>query len=229
MRPFNLSFKNFSPVFWNTVFISTDERRTELEQLSTELSQLEQLRGSADYNTGSITLAAAWSLYSTTRYFGFQRALEVGTFIGKSTWAMARAMDREGATGEIATCDASNDLQIPWNGRTKLTQHKKKTSTQMLASLSGSFDFCFFDGRIADEDLPLLDKIIDQNTVIALDDFEGMEKGVANLFKLRTMPKLANHFLVYPASVEQLGKLGFSSDSTLAILLPASRIALTNQ
>lgn len=185
MRPFNLSVKNFSPVFWHTVLTSTDERRNELEQLSAELAQLESLRAGADYNTGSITLAAAWTLYATTRYFGFQRALEVGTFIGKSTWSMARAMDREGANGEIATCDASNDIQLPWNGRTRLTQYKRKTSTQMLASLNGLFDFCFLDGRVTDEDLLLLDKVIDQNTVIALDDFEGMEKGVANLFKLR--------------------------------------------
>ena len=229
MRPFNLSVKNFSPVFWKTVLYTTDERRAELEHLGVELSQLERLRIDADYNTGSITLAAAWSLYSVTRYFGFQRALEIGTFIGKSTWSIACAMDIENVNGEIATCDASNNIQLPWNGQTRLAQHKKKTSTQMLSVLNGLFDFCFFDGRVSDDDLPLLDKIIDQNTVIALDDFEGMEKGVANLIKLRAMPKLVNHFLIYPASNDQLHNIGFSSGSTIAILLPTTRIALTNQ
>ena len=47
----------------------------------------------ADYNTGSISFAGSWSLYSWSKYFEPCKIVEVGTFIGKSTWSMAKALD----------------------------------------------------------------------------------------------------------------------------------------
>ena len=230
MKPFNLSSRLFAKVFWEGILQSTDQWAKEHQELSAQLGNLEKLRNLADYNTGSITNCAAWSLYSLTRYFQFSRAIEIGTFIGKSTYSIAQAMEATNARqAEIFTCDQSNEIKIPWDGETKIFQFPKISSTDMLRQLTGKFDFCFFDGRLSDVDLNLLDNLIDTNSVIALDDFEGTEKGVINLLTLKSLPKLANHFLVYPASEKYLRSLGFTSHSTLAILFPAARISLSNQ
>ena len=106
---------------------------------------------------------------------------------------------------------------------------KKKTSTDMLKTLNSKFDFCFLDGRLTEEDFPLFDNLINENTVIALDDFEGMEKGVINLINLRKLQKLNNHFLAYPPSESYLQKIGLNSYSLTAVLLPFSLIQFTNQ
>jgi len=55
----------------------------------------------------------------------------------------------------------------------------------MLESMEGSFNFAHFDGRIQREDFPYLRQLLLPNSIIALDDFEGMEKGVCNLIMMR--------------------------------------------
>ena len=230
MKPFNLSSRLFTTVFWQGILQNTDQWRSELAALSDALKRLDDLRTAADYNTGSISNSAAWCLYSLARYFQPLHVIEIGTFIGKSTWALAQGMDdHQGGPGDIFTCDLSNNIKVPWTGKTKLVQFPKTSSTEMLKRLSGIHDLCFLDGRVGDEDLKRLDSLIDQNTIIVLDDFEGMEKGVANLMKLKALPKLAHHFLINPASENYLQELGFTSHSTVAVMLPLSRVALSNQ
>lgn len=225
----NISVRHFTNIFWEAVLSRTEEYENEKRQLIGALKDLEPLRLSADYNTGSISAAAAWCLYNMVRYFDATRAIEIGTFIGRSTVAMATAMNDKGCKGEIYTCDVSNKINIPRAGATQIFQFPKTTSTQMLSTLTGTFDFCFFDGRLADPDLDLLADKIDERSIIALDDFEGMEKGVINLTKLRTIPKLKHHFLVYPVPVDALRGMGFTGHSTIAALIPTSVIALTTQ
>jgi hypothetical protein len=99
----------------------------------------------------------------------------------------------------------------------------------MLKTLNGTFDFCFLDGRLTEEDLSLIDNLINENTIIALDDFEGMEKGVINLINLRKLQKLNNHFLAYPPTENYLQKLGLNSYSLTAVLLPISLVKFTSQ
>ena len=74
-----------------------------------------------------------------------------------------------------------------------------------------------------------LDKNFSYLVIIALDDFEGSEKCVANLFSLRSIDKLKNHFLVYPCMHQTLKNFGFTSHSLTAILIPANLIQLTPQ
>lgn len=156
--------------------------------------------------------------------------IEVGTFIGKSTWSMARGLDDAAVPdGQIQSCDLSNAAIVPYPGPTRLFQHPKTTSTDMLARLTGKHDFLFLDGRITDEDVGRLADLLDPMAILALDDFEGMEKGVINLIKLRNDPRFKNHFLVYPASRRTLAEYAIAGHSTVAVLLPTARIALTNQ
>jgi len=99
----------------------------------------------------------------------------------------------------------------------------------MLNVLSGEYDFVFIDGRLNQTDIGRMAELLTHDAIVALDDFEGMEKGVANLFNLRSHPRFQNLFLVPPPSLEVSEKLGFTSRSLTAVLLPPSLIALTNQ
>ena len=141
--------------FWDVMLMPTDERAPERARLMECLAGLEALRAQADYNTGSISAGAAWCLYSLVRHFRLSRALEVGTFIGKSTLSMASAMDDGGHVGEVFTCDMSNSLDLPWSGRTRITQFKRASSTDMLEKLEGTFDLAFLDGRLQPQDMAL--------------------------------------------------------------------------
>lgn len=230
MNPFNLSSRLFSKIFWEALFQSTDAWQTERERLANELQQLEALRQGADYNTGSISFSASWSLYCLVRYFKIRSVIEVGTFIGKSTWAMARAMDDENLSGSlIHTCDSSNDIRIPWQGRTAIRQYAKAGSTDMLSKLEGQHESLFLDGRLNERDCELLPRLVDDQSIVMLDDFEGVEKGVVNATLLRRYPLFGNHFLVYPPTEEFLRGHGFSGYASTAVLLPAARVALVNQ
>lgn len=224
-----LSPRLLSDVFWEVVLSTDEERASEKAALVERLNALEPLRSSADYNTGSTALPAAWCLYGLVRHFRATRAIEVGTFIGKSAVAMASAMDDQGIPGEIFTCDSSNSISIPWSGRAALHQFPKTSSTGMLKTIGGECDFVFLDGRLQPDDLALLDPIISKETIVALDDFEGSEKGVVNLTLLSRLEKLRNHFLIYPPSKSWLSARGFTSYSLIAVLVPMSSFEFARQ
>ena len=58
------------------------------------IDSLDNLRDQSSYNTGSISSTTAWLLYSTTLFFKPEKILEIGSFIGKSTFSMAYAADK---------------------------------------------------------------------------------------------------------------------------------------
>ena len=130
-------------------------------KLFSELLNLEKLRKKADYNTGTISNAAAWCLYCIVKYFSPKNIMEIGTFIGKSTWAMARGQD-DGYVqdGRIVTCDFSNDINILWVGKTKFKQYKKQSSTDMLNQEKITPDLVLIDGRLQNDDLVLFEKFL---------------------------------------------------------------------
>jgi len=225
---FSISSQLFSEAFWRGVFAESDFFQPLKGAFATESLNLESLRNQAEYNTGSISAFSAWGLFLLCHYFKVQRALEVGRFIGRSTMSIAKAMNLSGG-GEIHTCDASNDIDIVQHPPTRIIQYKKQTSTQMLSAVSGAFDFAFIDSRLSEIDIARMAELLTDDAIIALDDFEGTEKGVANLFNLRSHPRFQQLFLVPPPGLEMAKKLGFSSRSLTAVLLPPALIALTNQ
>jgi predicted O-methyltransferase YrrM len=226
---FALSSRLLTEPFWDNVLASGEDFGPAREQLAHRLSELDALRAMAAYNTGSISFTAAWCLYALVRRFGFQRAIEVGTFIGKSTVAMASAMDDGRMPGEIVTCDASNHIDLPWAGQTRLQQFKGQTSTQMLGALEGAYDFVFLDGRLDPADMAHVDRLTTPDTIFGLDDFEGVEKGVANLSALLQAPKFKRHLIVYPPPREVLLRHGLTGHSLTAVVLPASTFVFTRQ
>ena len=221
MDTINLSVRVISKIFWELIF-----NQDELITLSTknklldDLINLEKLREQADYNTGSIGMAKAYSLYLFVRYFKPKRIIEIGTFIGRSTLSMANALDTYSDLGEIHTCDMSNNISLPWQGKTKITQYPKTKSIDMLKKLTGEFDLIFLDGRVTDDELPLIENLITQKTIIILDDFEGIEKGVVNLAKLRQINKLNQHLLINTISEDLLKQYNLHNHSRMGALIP---------
>ena len=167
MNKFSLSSRLFSYIFWDKILSTTEINDGKREKLYFELSSLDKLRKKADYNTGSITNAAAWCIYCVVKYFEPKNIMEIGTFIGKSSWSMAKAQDDGNILKSyIVTCDFSNDITIPWTGKTRLKQYKKQSSTDMLKKEIISPNLVLLDGRIQADDLILFEKLINQNTII---------------------------------------------------------------
>ena len=147
----------------------------------------EQFRQSSDYNTGSVSVATGVLLYLI--HHRIARVVEVGTFIGKSTSAIAAGVGRHDTGGIVYTCDQSNACFDPWDGiGCEVVCFHRHSSTQMLQSLATKnekLDLFFFNGRIQAADIPLVRDLSHEGTLYLFDDFEGTEKGVANVAGLR--------------------------------------------
>lgn len=181
-----------------------------LEPMREMAAEAETLRGLAKRNTGAISVAAAVYLRAMTAYFEPKVAIEIGTFIGVSTRAIAAK--------HVYTCDKSNGC-LPSTRR--ITCHPFTGSTRMLSMLARqrrTADFFFFDGRIRDNDIDLLQQLSTDRTVYAFDDFDGEEKGVVNVNLLTARwPAISRryHLMRPPAAVP-----GVEGQTTIAALIP---------
>ena len=230
MKSINLSIRNVSKIFWEIIYLKKDLLKNDFrEKLFDKLNNLENLRSLANNNTGSISLSSAFSLFLLIKHFKPMRILEIGTFIGKSTISMASAMEEFTDKGEIFTCDASNEIKLPYVGNTKITQFMKQDSTEMLECLTGKFDLLFIDGRIKNSDIKIILNLITDRSIIVFDDFEGIEKGVANLMLFRQSKEFNNHYQINPPSEEFLKLHNFHSNALLGLLVPLHEFRLTNQ
>jgi predicted O-methyltransferase YrrM len=231
MNTINLSVRIISEIFWKKIFNEDELVTSSIKtKLFDDLISLEKLRDQADYNTGSISMAQAYTLYLFLKYFKPEKIIEVGTFIGRSTLSMANAIDTYSTNGVIHTCDMSNNILLPWTGKTSITQYPKTKSLEMIKKLKDEFDLIFLDGRISLEEVGLLENLISKQTIIILDDFEGMEKGVINLTKLRRLHKLNDHFQINPPTEKLLKSYNFfRTHSLMGALVPLSLFKFTNQ
>tara|TARA_B110000037_G_scaffold188825_1_gene220578 strand:+ start:267 stop:1007 length:741 start_codon:yes stop_codon:yes gene_type:complete len=242
MNQINITPKDISRIFWELIY-GTEENFSPLDRanLLNTISKLDILRYQeiADessqaevrlhYNetTGSTTPAQAIGLYYITKYFRPLRVIEIGTWIGKSTVSIASAIDTYSQAGEIVTCDVMNDIKIPFEGKTKITQFPKQDSNQMLQQLSGTYDLVFIDGKIMHKDIPLLKNLITPKTIFVIDDFEGLAKGVENVSILRDkIDLLKSHYLIMPPNEKILNDHRFKTTSTTAVIVPMKTFTL---
>jgi hypothetical protein len=230
---FRLNPAAVSDVVWRDVFGDLDlERGTVAQRLASQWQACEATRPQMAYNTGSVSPSTGLALYGLALRLAPRTMFEIGTFIGKSAVALALGTESAGvADAVLHTCDGSNDFHLKHPGTTRIVGYPRKTSTQALAELPAGFavDLFHFDGRVADADLPLIGKLMKPTSVIALDDFEGFEKGVANLSLLRSQPWLRGHILAYPPDRKLLAEFGLHSRCLTAILLPAAMFGFTPQ
>lgn len=233
MEKIRINRIRLTDIVWGSIFenaaVHADTLRAELFNKSVALDDLRQ---QATYNTGSISSGAIWALFAACLFFKPKTVAEVGTFIGKSTFSMACAMDitfPEG--GEIYTCDFSNKINLEFGTRTQVRQFQMQSSTDMFSAMAAEkkkCDLLVLDGRLQNEDFPLLSSILGPDTVILLDDFEGTEKGVINAVHL--MNSLSStHYLAYAPSKALMQSHGLNEGCTIGMIIPHRLIEHTNQ
>ena len=188
---------------WDAVCFANPDPKW-LEELQDAYAWAESRRHLAKFNTGSIGLETGLLLRAICAWRQPRVVVEIGTFIGKSTAALQ-------AREVLYTCDKDNDC-VPETDVIK--PHPYWTSTQLLrklVDLGVVADVFFFDGRLRDEDIPLVLALSNASTVYAFDDYHAGGKGQANVDKLG--PALTAHGFVEPYP-------SFRGRSTLAMLVP---------
>lgn len=211
MNDFKIPRIAFSDFFWERIGFGKP-------LTSAQESACQALTDQADYKTGSLAEHDVWDVSALASAFRPTSVCEIGTFVGRSTYALANGM----GAGLIWTCDASNALDLPSPGNaTIIRQFKKTNSTAMLETAIAEkmyFDLFYIDGRITAQDCDLMSEVSTlAGSIFVLDDFEGVEKGVANASIL--LNSIASGCtLIYP-------KPGRKT----AVLLPFSRIRFVPQ
>lgn len=176
---------------------------------SADIQTAEPLRALAKFNTGSISMTCAVALRALGYWAKPAIIVEVGTFIGVSTQALARS----GAT--VYTCDISNDCLASTD---RIHCHPYEKSTQMLDRLrvlGVTVDLWFFDGLLSTVDIKAIRALSAPTAVYVFDDYNGAFKGVQNVAKLA--PGLSGYHLFPVAGPLQ-------RDTTLAVLVPEARL-----
>ena len=233
MNKIRINRYRLSEIVWSEIYEhATIYASTTRPELFHKSFALDDLRVQAAYNTGSIGSGAIWTIFSACLFLKPQLVAEVGTFIGKSTFSIACALDiafSEG--GEIYTCDFSNKIDLQFGTNTSVRQFQMQSSTDMFSILANEkkkCDLLILDGRLQSEDFKLLSSILHPESVILLDDFEGTEKGVINAIQL--MNSLQNtHYLLYPPSRELMRLHGLHEGCTIGMIVPRILVEHTNQ
>lgn len=189
MNAVQIGRKRLSDIVWGII----DEKVGDFpyEKIEKIVEDQQKRREDADYNTGSLPVDDAFELYKVVKFFKPEVIAEVGTFVGVSTMVMNLVLNH---IVDIYTCDVSNNinLNVP-----NVFQYPKKASHEMfkdMAEKNVKVDLVYLDGRLGQDDIEPLSKIIHDKTVFVMDDFEGVEKGVANAMMLESPGRV----LVYP-------------------------------
>lgn len=223
MTPIRINRAGISTLFWQSVLDHAQEgRRDTLLEFTAECQKF-----SPKNPTGSINADSVWALYALANYFQPQTIIEVGTYVGRSTIALAEGQ-RDGfvTEPEIYTCDATNDCDLSTltafaTNEVHVEQFQNQTSTHMFSTLVERgvvADWVHLDGRLVEPDLPHLKKLIHDGTIFSLDDFEFDQKGMDNAKALLLMLKMPFYAVMYPAP-----------GTTTAVLLPRSLLHFTEQ
>ena len=85
------------------------------------------------------------------------------------------------------------------------------------------------DGRLTKDDLKLLGQLLKADTLIALDDCEGDEKGHINLDLLRRAGLIQSHAYVEPSPRKLFHRWGLETRCVTGFLLPQSSISFTRR
>ena len=100
MEKIRINRSRLSDIIWRSVFENSSCQSASLRaELFQKSESLDDLRVHASYNTGSIGSGAIWALFSLCLFFKPKAIAEIGTFIGKSTFSMACAMDARRGRG----------------------------------------------------------------------------------------------------------------------------------
>ena len=234
MKKLWLSERMISYVFWRELGSSLfrDEALSDSKNVARITAPLVEKFPSI---AGSISVESGMYLWLLMKYFSPKQICEVGTYIGRSTLAMA--CGGTDSIEKIYTCDGTydcmsfEDLDYSMFSAEKLNSVKKieyfgntmsTTLLQKLQSQSILLDLIFIDGRIGTEDCQVLTKVCSEDCIFILDDFDGVEKGVVNAAMLRGVFK--GHILLEPPLIKEK-----QVPLNLAILVPTKILTLSRQ
>ena len=213
MNPVQIGRKRLSDIVWGII----DEKVGDFpyEKIEKIVEDQQALRSQADYNTGSVPVDDAFELYKVVKFFQPKVIAEVGTFIGVSTRVMAEFVDGV----MVYTCDVSNNITVSGDD-IFISQFPKTPSHEMfkfLADKERKVDLVYLDGRLGQDDIEPLGKIVHDKTVFVFDDFEGVEKGVVNAL----IVEAPNRVLIYPREGR---KTAISIPFTLLQIVPQEAV-----
>jgi hypothetical protein len=187
-------------------------------------------------NSGSIGLGSVLTLFLVAHKRSPKLIAEVGTYIGNSAASMALGAGLSGQAVQLITCDLHPCTQTPLDGLSlpqgsgaHVVQGSSTQMFQALATKQAKLDMLHLDGRLMPEDLKLLAQLLKDDTLIALDDCEGDEKGHMNLDLLRRAGLLKQHVYVEPFLQELFRAWNLETRSVTGLLLPIKLISYTRQ
>ncbi len=187
-------------------------------------------------DSGSIGVGSALSLFLASAKRKPKLIVEVGTYIGTSAACMGFGSAMSSNPVELVTCDINPCTKEPFvglelpDGSTENVMQKGSTEMfQYLISQGSKIDMLHIDGRLRGEDLQLLSQLLKPDTLIALDDCEGDEKGHFNLDILRRSGLIENHAFVSPFEKDLFRCWNIESRSVTAFLLPFDSINVSRQ
>ena len=187
-------------------------------------------------NSSSIGLGSVLSLFLASHQRAPKLVAEVGTYIGNSAAAIGYGAGLAHVGVQLITCDIHPCTQQPFAGlkmpegsKAQVIQDSSTKMLEFLATKKAKLDMLHLDGRLMKEDLKLLRQILKVDTLIALDDCEGDEKGHMNLDLLRRAGLIQNHIYVEPFPKELFRRWGLETRSVTGFLLPESSISFTRQ
>ena len=145
-----------------------------------------------------------------TYLYQFCRRLEVKTVIEIGAGISTQVM-RDAGVARVQTCCRSEVSLPPRPNPTCELEFFKCESTEMLLALKDAPDLFFIDGRLHPEDFAHIRRLSRPDTWYLLDDFYGLDKGVANAFWLAP-----GRYVLPPVG-----------ESSLAALAPLNQLAFT--
>jgi predicted O-methyltransferase YrrM len=227
MNELLLSEAMISRAFWTELRSTSRADEAARDVGSIVFPHAQRVAQSFPTQTGSISQTSAELIWLMARYFQPKRIAEVGTFIGRSTLSLYQGA--RPSLEMLNTCDYSYDTwRAPEGDAASKIRYFAKTPSQVmfqtLVAEGHKIDLFLLDGRIGKEDLDLIEKIATPSSVFIVDDFEGVEKGVSNVFHLRE--KFRELILLTP-DAEQ--KNGWNESHSLAVLIPMANIRITRQ
>lgn len=208
---------------------------------------------------GTIEFGDALSLFLLSYRHSPKYIAEIGTYLGNSSAAIAHGASINSKKLIFSTCDRRPCNPSPLeglNGKELINVDViNGSSTEMFAKLVQSktcLDMLFIDGSLLDEDMPLLTKVLNKNTLIAIDDCVNDEKGHMNLRMLKragiVKPPIAldplplettdlfglaglhdTHIYIEPFSKGFFRTWGIESGSKVGFLMPRNNIIFSNQ
>ena len=160
-------------------------------------------------NSGSITVGSALSLFLASNRRAPKLVAEIGTYIGNSAAAIICGCDITKQAAQLITCDINpctdtplDGLNLPNGSKAQVIHGSSTRMFEFLISKRVQLDMIHLDGRMRKNDLDLLGKLIKEDTLIALDDCEGDEKGHINLDLFRRSGLMEKHVYVEPFARE---------------------------